>query len=389
MGQVIVRHRVCKPGIDGSGANTIQHAHIGPASEFEVSVRMASLISVNARATPIRGRVRYWSRVAELRLLLSFLDERRFAPLLLRATPFHASAGHIRRFVSEGAGLGLLTGVTEAIYGWRAGRTTLANFDALPTSLVHKYKASGVRPDLLFQLREGDLAGEARGRSSPPPKSVRADQLQKLQKLLVWSDAHDEHPFVMSWASVTETGTTIDFFECRMDGGFRRNPRRPARERGRPIRVMEDALPQRLISDGVPEATVPSRPTRPQADQTRPGDLAAEADECVRQVDEELYESAPELSDGIMFDRSVRGAWAPLDLLGEPGDYLFLGIMSHALSEDEAEGVAARRSRRGLADGGDEDAPVQGEITGRLIAAVTRDRRPEPPSIRELRDALE
>lgn len=388
MGQVIVRRRVCTPSIDRWGEHVIEKGDIGPPSVIEVPVRIASLISVNARATPVRGPVRFHARQHELRLLLSFLDEDRGTPLRLHADPFHASASHIRRFVSEGVGLGLLTGTTEAVYQWRARQTAIANFDALPASLIPKYNKSGVRPDLLFQLPTGDIAGEARGRSSAPPKTVRADQLKKLQKLLAWSDAHGHHPFVMSWASVTDAGTTVDFFECQMANGPKRNLESSAMERHayRSPAGTDPAPP----SDPVPYSVhdIPHDLAHSWvADQMPPGELAATISERVHAIDQELFDSAPQLTDGTVFGRPTRGAWAPLDLLGGSGRFFFLGVLSGELSAQEAQDIAIRQAQSlGIRD---YDAPLQVDVSRRLVTAITQGRRAEPPSMRELREMVE
>jgi hypothetical protein len=391
VGLINVRRYVCHTKIDDAGQRVI--SKISPQGEgTEASVRMTSLISVNARATPVRGPVRYWSRQHELRLLLSFLDEGQGRPLRLQQEPFRSSAGHIQRFVSECLGLGLLTGTTEALFRWRADRTTIANFDALPTSLVPRYGGRGTRPDLLFRLPSGDLAGEARGRSSPPPKSPRKDQRNKLQKLLSWSALHDDHPFVMSWASATEAGVTVDFFEYGLERGLRKKEPSTAVERREPGQVVpeERGLPTLPVDlDG--KEVVPQRPSEVPPDDFPPEDLAWEAAERIKTVEEELFDSAPVLPRGEdeLFGRQLRGAWAALDLFGDTRLYFFLGLLNARMSESEADSLAQSRAQRGTAQVGDEGAPIQAEVTGRLVTAITRRPYDGPPPLRDVRDLLQ
>lgn len=85
---------------------------------------------------------------SELRLLLSFLSDRPGHPLTIRTEDFNASAGHVKRFVTESFGMGMLTAAVQSHYGWQPSERSLANFDVLPTRLANLYPASGVRPGL-------------------------------------------------------------------------------------------------------------------------------------------------------------------------------------------------------------------------------------------------
>jgi hypothetical protein len=211
MGEVTVRRHSCSIHDYGglSPVVTIDQQ----VSVFPINVRIATLARTNALATPISGPLRYETRQHELRLLLSYLDDPRSALLTLRRPAFQASALHIRRFVSESAGLGFLTGVTEIVLGWRRSHRRLANFDVLPPHLARKYPSQGVRPDLLFSPTTAPLAGEARGRSSRPSLSVVTSQHRRLDELVAWSQRHGDHPIVMSWAWITEDGVTVDLFD--------------------------------------------------------------------------------------------------------------------------------------------------------------------------------
>lgn len=86
----------------------------------------------------------------ELRLLLSFLVDRPGSPLTLRQADFQASSGHIKRFISESFGLGMLTAAAERHNRLKLNDIDLHNSDALPVAT--QYPGSGIRPDLLFDF---------------------------------------------------------------------------------------------------------------------------------------------------------------------------------------------------------------------------------------------
>jgi hypothetical protein len=107
----------------------------------------------------------------------------------MRRRGFRASSGHVKRFVSESFGLGMLTAAVERHYRWKLSDSDLANFDVLPAKLASRYSSSGIRPDLLFdfssQGEEKRLAGEARGRSSSRPKGFGSGQRARHRALIV------------------------------------------------------------------------------------------------------------------------------------------------------------------------------------------------------------
>lgn len=153
-----------------NGRHVPQLGEIDGLDEEILDVNLARAVSVNALATPARTPIRYATLRHEARLLACLLIEGPgtafMPPRLSLHEAFRASARHIRGFVSEGAGLGLLTAAAEEYFQWRSDPALLEHFDALPMPLESQYKTKGSRPDLLFNLGDGlgSLAGEAKGR---------------------------------------------------------------------------------------------------------------------------------------------------------------------------------------------------------------------------------
>lgn len=328
MNQVTVRRHRCERSVGSNGWPCV--GRIDPPTTEVVDVRLDASVRVNAVAAMARSRPRYHVVQHELRLLLSYMHAPHRRTIRLRRPEFTASALHIRRFVSESFGLAMLTAVTEWTRGWRARRRAIANFDALPTNLLDSFAKTGVRPDLLFRLPAGNLAGEARGRSGRPSGHVTTEQRGRLDDLFRWSVAHDDHPFVMTWASITEDGTLIDLFEV--------DQRRPLAESPRRADPLDRGVDARL------------------ANRFRI-----------------LYEDAPEESEPRrLFDRRVRGSWTPLDLVGPPDLQLFVGVMERPLTREEDEARASRFVDR------PRDEVVEADLTGGLLIALT-DAGPRPP----------
>ncbi|MCD0484580.1 hypothetical protein LO771_19815 [Streptacidiphilus sp. ASG 303] len=76
---------------------------------------------------------------------------------------------------------------------------------------------TGVRPDLLYDLAAGPLAGEARGRRRDakqmlPAVKGTADQRERLEKLAAWSVGHGDHDYFMSWVWLGAGGVYVDIF---------------------------------------------------------------------------------------------------------------------------------------------------------------------------------
>jgi hypothetical protein len=171
MGMIDVRRFDVATDFGDSG--DLEVAYIGLADEGTWDIDLAEVIKVNALAVPADRKLTYRVMRHELRLLLSFLVDEPGSPLTLRHGDFRASSGHVKRFISESFGLGMLTAAAERHHRWKLNDSDLHNFDVLPAKVAAQYPGSGIRPDLLFdftdQGHEKRLAGEARGRSSARP----------------------------------------------------------------------------------------------------------------------------------------------------------------------------------------------------------------------------
>ena len=105
------------------------------AEEDEWDINLAQVVEVNALAVPAKRSLTYRVTQHELRLLLSFLSDHPGVPVSMRRREFRASSGHVKRFVSESLGLGMLTAAVERHYRWKLSDSDLANFDVLPAKL--------------------------------------------------------------------------------------------------------------------------------------------------------------------------------------------------------------------------------------------------------------
>lgn len=152
-------------------------------SRQPIDVNLATLLEANANAQhEVERNLRYRVLQNELRIVLSYLgDPSLQSELQLDKQNFVGTAGHIKRFVSESVGLGMLTAAAEEYFRWQYDADLIYNFDILPGELQEKFGKRGVRPDLLFKFDDGlrELAGEARGRSGVGPQgdAFRPDQL--------------------------------------------------------------------------------------------------------------------------------------------------------------------------------------------------------------------
>src|SRR5712691_7336326 len=204
---------------DASGRLVVDR--VRPEAESDLEVQLTDVIAVNALAIPGKTLIKYWVLCNELRLLLSFLSDRPGHPLKMRAGDFAASAGHVKRFITESLGVGMLTAAVQSHYAWQGDYRSLANFDVLPLGLASEYPSKGVRPDLLFDLGEGEdrwrLAGEARGRSATRGQaaSISAEQRRRLDQIVSWSGCNDQHRVTMTWAYSGSDRVQVDLFEVR------------------------------------------------------------------------------------------------------------------------------------------------------------------------------
>lgn len=136
-----VQARVWKFRLDNSSevvAKVLGRGHL--------PVGLARLVHVNAMACDLRRVLDYRTKQLEVRLLLSYLDTASGrGPLKLDHHAFASSSRHVRGFVSECSGLGMLTAAGEALFAWQDGKDSLHSFDALPKQLLRHYNAEGVR----------------------------------------------------------------------------------------------------------------------------------------------------------------------------------------------------------------------------------------------------
>lgn len=314
-------------------------------------VSLARLLHINAMACDLRKVLDYRTRQLEVRLLLSYLGAHGGNALQLDQRAFAASSRHIRGFVSECSGLGVLTAASEVIFSWQHGAHGLHNFDALPRQLLWQYDAKGVRPDLLFHLPKGPVAGEARGRYRSAkkilPKKPLRPQKDRLRELAKWSAAHGDHSYFMSWLYIGPSGVAVDIF-------LPANPRWGTDLRAAALQAevgeQDDAQEWRFpLQTDLPRWTErPSSPRRPAPDDAdvihlenealRVGPSApplpldvlevASQERAVRVVDS-LFRSAPEAGpDASLAGIPVRGTWAPADQLGDVRYEVLLGVLA-------------------------------------------------------------
>lgn len=411
MSYVTVRQWSCSLSTAPTGRSTL----VVPAHPrtFRPDVRLSSLVLSNALATKVPGLAGYFARQHELRLLLSYLDDAPRQPLTLRHAAFSASAGHIRRFVSECTGMGLLTAAAEELYNWRSHARLIANFDVLPTHLARTYPMrTGIRPDLLFALPGGPVAGEAGGRSrTTTPRSVQQGQRNRLDEILQWSQLHDGHPFIMSWTWLTPAGITMDVFHLQSPiwpapvVPEHVRPSEPGRTRAQEPPEAEDP-PSRASSPAQEEhgqwertqnreeygqweqtqdreEPAGSQRRRRRASRTREPDPVSVSellqDTMVQAaaLTDQLYETAPapDRADAkSLFDIPVRGQWAHADLLGPSPIQFFLGVLAEPVPPYAATADPSEDPKVGESS---EDLDVQ--VNDRLIAVITKSAE-VPPS---------
>ncbi|MFC6088215.1 hypothetical protein [Saccharothrix lopnurensis] len=348
-------------------------------------VNVAEVVHVNAVAPAGSARVRFDTRLDELRLLANYLGVRPGRPVTLRQDGFRASSPHVRRFVSESFGLGMLTAAVQAAYEWNDGDP--ADFSALPMTLAASSAKRGVRPDLLFQAPGLLLAGEARGRSGKPPGSTRLPR-ERLDRLLPWAHVH-RHPLVMTWAYLDGDGVVVDFF-APADG---------VEWLSGAIGVPDPAAALRLPrAEQVALREVDPAPAqqelfpRPRPDQLSPLSLFEVGTGALGAVEEQLFDTAPP-APVTLAGRTARGRWAPVDPVTGARGSVLLAVLDEPLPPAEAAEVARRWPRAaagggaagGLGDDvedGADDRFAAGDLSvtvhGRTVVALTPTRDGQP-----------
>jgi hypothetical protein len=342
----------------GDGGD-LEVADIGLADEGTWDIDLAEVVKVNGLAVPADRKLTYRVMRHELRLLLSFLVDEPGGPLTMRHADFRASSGHVKRFISESFGLGMLTAAAERHHRWK-NDSDLYNFDVLPAKVAAQYPGSGIRPDLLFDFTDQEnkkrLAGEARGRSSARPvHPASKDQEDRLADIVAWSGVNDLHPVTMTYAYTGAANAQVDLFDIIVPDHLD-----PASEIADEITDEEDLVTTRTGRRFERLTTIRSR-------------ALARA----REITDQLYATAPQGAPGptrSVYGRHVRGSWATADLIVPSSLRFFLGLLDQPLTPEQA---GAPRRRRNAAMQRDAD-PIQVAVTGRILVVVARDTTQDP-----------
>jgi hypothetical protein len=349
-----------------AGDDVLKIADIDSPVEAEWDINLAEVIQVNALAVPVDREIIFQVMQHELRILASFLTDHPGGPVTMRHGDFRASASHIKRFLSESLGLGMLTASAERHHRWNLNADSLGHFDVLPAKREGDYEKTGTRPDLLFdfasQGEESRLAGEARGRSAKRPKHVTFDQYNRLGEIVAWSGRHDLHPVMMTYTFTGGERAQVDLFDIAAPWSMQ------------PPKI--DPFEEMLISAAMQGLPFDS-----------PRVLRQRAIGRVAQIADALYETAPpvaQIPQRTIFGRNVRGAWTTADLLGPSDLRFFLGVLNAPL--DRVQAGNARRRRR--AQGNPDADPIQIATSGRMLVAVARGRAADP-DWSEVRERME
>lgn len=361
MGLINVRHFVVTMRMDSAEGLIVDDVFLNETKEL--NIQLTDVVRVNALAVPAKRDLKYRVLRHELRMLLSFMHEKPGMPLRLREEEFSLSAGHVKRFVSESFGMGMLTAAIQSHFGWKPDSRSLENFDILPTQLAGDYPSHGVRPDLLFFFEEDGnpwrLAGEARGRSAKPPKGPNPTQAQRdrLNELVKWSWINNSHRITMTWAYTGSNPVQVDFFEIH-----------PITKYNLDL-ALEKIIHYPQIQGRVPLAAI-----------------GQQAENRAATLTSQLYESAPEpLHMRPLYGSHVRGDWIPADLVAQTDVHLLLGVLDKPLPTEQI--AAIRRRQRSSPDILDQD-PVQISITQRLLVVIARG-SVAPPSWSDVTDRLQ
>lgn len=379
-----VRARVWRFTVDKgmAGAVAVQAVEIG---QGPLPVSLAAVVNINALACDLRKTVDQRVRDHEISLLLSYIaGSPGTGPLGVDCPALDSSSLHIRRFVSECTGLGVMTAVSEALFDWKPGANGLSSFDVLPGKLVGTYAKKGVRPDLLYDLAAGPLAGEARGRRRDHPQMFPAGkgtqpQKTRLEKLAQWSVDHNDHAYFMSWVWLGTGGVYVDIFlpddspaTTGLRTGWIDTPGSAT-----PWRFPVPRPDPRRRADTEPEEILLNWPDdMPEPSGEGPADGAgAHVATAIRRA-EPLVEAAMDQSFnredtlGTFSGVEVRGRWIRGDAVGPARHEVLLGVLGERLPLDH------RAQRRRL------DSPAADRLDvfleGRLLTIVQPVDSPRP-----------
>ncbi|QLJ04945.1 hypothetical protein HZZ00_30605 [Streptomyces sp. NEAU-sy36] len=299
-------------------------------------VSLSQLVSINALACDLRGVIDEGVHDHEVNLLTSYIAEATSGtPLTAHYSRLQAASRHIRSFVSECTGLGVMSAVSEELFAWKPGKRSLNSFDVLPRRLGVVFGRKGPRPDLLFHLESGAIAGEARGRSRKEqtlfPKSATKPQKGRMLTLANWSIDHADHPYFMSWVWIGPSGVVVDIFvpddeqvtkSIAKDWTVSAEGERWVMEHER-SRRRRPTTPIADFSEDVAPETGPILSARTYSTQAPAGmaqrfrleEYAAEADERAEATMDELYRRSS-TTVGSVAGVPVRGKWITANALG-------------------------------------------------------------------------
>ncbi|WP_432112644.1 hypothetical protein [Streptomyces sp. S1] len=356
-----------------AGAEAVQAVEIG---QGPLPVSLAAMVNINALACDLRKTLDKRVRDHEVSLLLSYIiGDQSKNQLGVECSALDASAGHIQRFVSECTGLGVMSAASEFLFDWAHMTSGLSSFDRLPGKLRGVYAKTGVRPDLLYDLADGPIAGEARGRRRRAKQMFPAgkgtpEQRQRLEKLAQWSVDHGDHAYFMSWVWLGPSGVYVDIF--LPDGsaalkalktGWIEVPGVP-----KPWHFHVPRFDRRRVVDPSPdEPFVAALPG---------GSGQAAIRTAIRQagpaVDEAMNRAfnREEKQLGTLAGVPVRGRWIRGDLLGEPCHEVLLGVLEERVPVNRH----AQRERLATLTGDRLDT----FLDGRLLTVVRPTDAPRP-----------
>ncbi|MFL9658090.1 hypothetical protein ACJ7VE_30750 [Streptomyces sp. PB17] len=383
-------HTKVSTGSDGL-AEVVTATEVGRGP---LPVSLSQLVGINALACDLRGVIDEGVHDHEVNLLTSYVAEtKNGTPLTAHYPRLTATSRHIRSFVSECTGLGVMSAVSEALFAWKPDKRSLNSFDILPRQLVGVYGRTGPRPDLLFHLNAGVIAGEARGRSrkekSQFPATATKPQKDRILTLANWSIRNTGHPYFMSWVWIGPSGVVVDVFipenEKVTDNITTDWVQTTKGERW----VIESERPRRRPSTR-PATDLPDNRTtqggddflaRPRSIRVPTGAVrriveksAAQADVDADAVMRELFKRRPIV--GSVADIPVRGKWIRANALGPATHEVMVGVLGEGVP---AEGRAQRRRR---------SQGVDAALDGRLLTVVHRLDEERPSWDRIERDLL-
>jgi hypothetical protein len=321
-------------------------------SHRPMQVDLSAMLHANAMAqTDVDEDLRYRVLQHELRIILSYLTGNRPDDWLrLDAENFPVTAGHIKRFISESVGLGMLTAALQEFLELEVGQDAIANFDILPGELKATFGTSRVRPDLLFNYKDDNraIAGEARGRSrsGQQGQAVFKEQMDRMSDILGWSYGHGCFPVTMTYAFLGGSRIQVDLFT--MPGGS------PG---GLGYLPLTAESPPDVGSSGQEQVTYDA--------------IGRRERRAVR-----LFETAPEAptrEPRRLFGQEVRGDWVTADLVRPSNVRMFLGTTDEPLPAPEVR--AARSRTRPMAQRS--TSGIETALSDRLLIVVAQNNEPE------------